>query len=345
MEYITLGFFFLFLSSLEILKNSRIYSYLVLFFCSCIMVLFVGTRDGAIVGTDSPTYFYNYQYPTEFIAEFGYKYIAIFFSKVLNANYNIFLLFINGVSIFLISQSLKRNSVFLVFPLLIYFSDFYLYYNFSGIRQALAVSFSSYAIYYGLKREYKTFFLIMAFAIFFHISSIVFFLAIFVPKKILSFKNYFSMVLPLVVGLFLVSYVIENNEYLNYRFKYYSEIQENSVNIVSQYIVGALKRTIVLVLIFFFRKQLLNDVRFVYFFNLYLLGVIIYMSTYLLSPDFGVRFSTYYTMLDMFLIGNMLYLCEKRSQKTVIFLSVACMVMYKIFTYAQLDTYLYKFAL
>ena len=344
MEYLLIGCFFLLLSTIEVIKYNKFYSYLMLILCSIIMILFAGLRDGTIVGTDSPAYFRNYQYPLDYEAEYGYKYLAAFFSKTLDANYNLFLLVINTLSIGLIATSLKKNSYFLVFPLLIYFSDFYLYYNFSGIRQALAVSFSSFALYYGWQRNYKAFFLSLICSMCFHISAVAFALAIFVPKKTLTIRNYIYLILLAVVGFVAIGYLLEHNEYLSYKFKYYSEIQENSDNIVSQFIIGILKRSIVLVLIFLFSKEFFTNQRFVYFFNLYLLGFIIYVSTYLISPDFGVRFSTYYTIIDMFLVGNMLYLCRKNYQKIIIFTVISVMIVYKISTYAFLEPYLYKLA-
>ena len=114
MEYLLIGCFFLLLSTIEVIKYNKFYSYLMLILCSIIMILFAGLRDGTIVGTDSPAYFYNYQYPLDYEAEYGYKYLAAFFSKTLDANYNLFLLVINTLSIGLIATSLKKNSYFLI---------------------------------------------------------------------------------------------------------------------------------------------------------------------------------------------------------------------------------------
>ncbi|WP_312194491.1 EpsG family protein [Sphingobacterium multivorum] len=343
MEYIVIGGFFCVLSFIEILKYNRFYSSIILLFFSVVMILFVSLRNGEVVGTDSPAYFFNYIYPFDFTVEYGYKYVAAFFSKVLNADYTIFLIFINTLSIFLISSALKRNSYFLVFPLLIYYSDFYLYYNFSGVRQAIALSFSTFAIYYAYHRNYKAFFLLVLCAISFHISAIVFALAIFVPKKTLTVRNYLYLIALSLIAFGAIGYVIEHNEYISNKFKYYSDVQENSTNILMLFIVGLLKRSIILVLIILVGRKLFKNQRFVYLFNLYLLGIIIYVSTYLISPDFGVRFSSYFTVVDMLLVGNMLYLGGSNSNKIIIFTVISIMIFYKISTYAFLDMYNYKF--
>ena len=344
MAYFFIGLLMFLFTSLEQLKYNKVFSRIFLGIFTFILILFAGLRDGSSVGTDSPAYFFNYKFPYDYNVEFGYKYLSILFSKVFEANYNVFLIFLNALSIYLISNSLKRNSYFLVFPLLIYFSDFYLYYNFSGIRQAMALSFSCCAIYYAYNRNYKYFFLLILCASLFHISALVFSLAIIIPNAKMTIKNYVYLIFITVIGFFLVSYIIENNEYLSVKFKYYSEIQENSDNIVTQYIIGLLKRAIVLSLALIYRKQLFLNNRFIYLFNLYLLGVVIYASTYLISPDFGVRFSTYYTVVDMLLVGNMLYLCKNTSSKVIIFAIISLMVLYKINSYAILDTYIYKLA-
>ena len=59
MEYLFIGFILLFLSTLEIAKRNRYYSSFALVFCSTVMVLFVGLRNGTLVGTDSPAYYEN----------------------------------------------------------------------------------------------------------------------------------------------------------------------------------------------------------------------------------------------------------------------------------------------
>lgn len=111
MEYFYIAFPFFVIGLIEILKYNRWYSVVFLTFFSLLMVLFAGLRDGSIVGTDSPAYFRNYFYGY-WDVEWGYKYLNILFSKILNLPYNTFLIFLNGISLFLLSRFIKNMSFF-----------------------------------------------------------------------------------------------------------------------------------------------------------------------------------------------------------------------------------------
>lgn len=327
---------------MEIIKYNKWFSTLFLIFFSIVMILFVGLRDGCSVGTDSPAYCYNYLVGY-WNVEFGYMFLNTLFSQVLNVNYTIFLLFINSLSLILIARFIKLNSYVYLFPLLIYFSDFFLYYNFSGVRQAIALSFTCISLYHAMHLNYKKFFFFVICASLFHITAIVFAFAIFIPKNKLKLKDYVKFIGLSILVFLGIGYLIENVEYLNKKFIFYSEIQEVEDNIYAAYIVGILKRSIVILLALIFRKAFFNNDRFVYFFNLYLLGFIIFVSTYLISADFGVRFGSYYLILDTLLVGNMLYLSKKLHQKIVIIFIYSIVIIYKIYTYTILEPYQYKF--
>jgi len=340
--YLVVGIFMMLFAYVEILKYNKWFSNLFLIFFSIIMILFVGLRDGCTVGTDSPAYCFNY-IAGFWSTEFGYEFLNTFFSKVLHADYTVFLLFINSLSLILIAKFIKLNSYFYLFPLLIYFSDFFLYYNFSGIRQAIALSFTCISLYYAINLNYKKFFFLIICASLFHITAIVFAMAIFIPRNKLKLKDYVRFIILSVLAFLGIGFLIENIEYLNKKFIFYSEIQEVESNIYVAYVVGLLKRFIIIFLALIFRKSLFNNDKFIYFFNLYLLGFIIYTSTYLISADFGVRFGSYYLVLDTILVGNMLYLSKKLHQKVFITVVYSIVVIYKIYTYTGLESYQYKF--
>ena len=153
MLYFALGIVLSFFSFLEIISKNRNFFKIVFFVLLFLMLLLVGLRDGRVVGMDSPAYyeFYLDQLPS---VEIGYKYLNYFFSS-LGLNYNIFLLFINFIILFNISKFIRLNSYYLILPLFIYFSDFFFYYSFSGIRQSIAISFAALSIYYIFENKNK----------------------------------------------------------------------------------------------------------------------------------------------------------------------------------------------
>lgn len=339
MEYFFLAILFWIFTILEQMKYNRGVSKIFLGIFSIIMILFVGLRDGSIVGTDSPAYYTNYLYKY-WDVEYGYKYLNMIFSEN-GIHYNIFLLFINGISIYNISKFIKYNSPYFLLSLFVYFSDFFLYYNFSGIRQAIALSFTALSINYIVQdKKVKAFFLIVLGG-FFHITALIFLLSLVVPKKIMAFKSYIKFIAILLIGSVVVNFVIENVEYIAAKFKFYSELQEQSDNIQTVYIIGLLKRSIVFWGIFLVRKTFFERNN-AFLFNIYLIGFIIYIATYLISPDFGVRFSTYFTIVDCILVASILKASSTSAKRIGLFLLFLSMIIYKVYTYTIVEAYEYK---
>lgn len=339
MEYFFLAILFWIFTILEQMKYNRGVSKIFLGIFSVIMILFVGLRDGSIVGTDSPAYYTAYLYKY-WDVEYGYKYLNMIFSEN-DIHYNIFLLFINGISIYNISKFIKYNSPYFLLSLFVYFSDFFLYYNFSGIRQAIALSFTALSInYMSQNKNIKAVFLIL-FGAFFHITALVFLCCLVIPKKMMTFRNYMKFIGIILIGSVIFNFAIENIEYLATKFKFYSELQTQSENIHIAYIIGLLKRSIVFVGIFLVRKNFFEGNN-VFLFNIYLIGFIIYMATYLISPDFGVRFSTYFTIMDCILVASILRASRRNAQRRYLYLLFISMIMYKVYTYTIVDAYQYE---
>lgn len=339
MEYFLVAILFLMFVTLEQLKNSIAFSKMVLWLFSLIIIFFVGLRDGRIVGTDSPAYYENYL-NKYWEVEYGYRYLNLLFSSN-DIHYNFFLLFINTIAIFNIVKFVNYNSKFALLSLFVYFSDFFLYYNFSGIRQALALSFTAISVNYMLQnKNIKAIFTVLIAALF-HITSIVFIFCLFIPKRVISYKDFIKIAVFIGVGGIFTNLVIENIEYIALKFKFYSELQEQSENIKSSYVIGILKRSIIFVGIFLVRKSFFEREN-IFLFNIYVVGFIIYIATYLISPDFGVRFSTYFTLMDCVLIANVLWLSKGVFQRVCLYCLFIIVIMYKIYTYAIIDTYQYK---
>lgn len=341
MIYLFLGAIFILFSFMEIIKYKKWFSTFFLTVFCVVLVLFAGLRDGSVVGTDSPQYFLNYKY-NFWETEYGYKYLNLFFSNYLQLNYNIFLLFLNGISLFLIGKYIKINSVYYILPLFIFYSDLYLYFNISGVRQAMALSFVCFSMYYAFNKNLKVFLLFIFLASMFHVSSLVFLFAYFVPQVSLKLKH----ILFIIIGLVGIAYVGDllstRFEYLSKKADYYTEYQEKSENIQVAYTIGILKRSIIIILALIYKKYLFSDKRFIYFFNLYLVGLLIFISTYLISPDFGVRFGVYYTIHESVLVGLMLFLVKDIRKRLIIVTIFSLVCIYKLTGYSENEYYIYK---
>jgi hypothetical protein len=341
MIYLFIGAIFILFSFMEIIKYEKWFSTLFLTVFCIVLVLFAGLRDGSVVGTDSPAYFLNYKY-NFWETEYGYKYLNLFFSNYLQCNYNIFLLFLNSISLFLIGKYIKINSVYYILPLLIFYSDLYLYFNISGIRQAMALSFVCVSVYFAFNKNLKLFLLFIFFASQFHVSSLVFLFAYFIPHVRLKLKHILLIIIGLVAIGYAGDFISTKFEYLNKKADYYSKYQEKSENIQVAYTIGILKRGIILIIALIYRKYFFIDKKFVYFFNLYLVGFLIFISTYLISPDFGVRFSVYYTISESILVGLMLFMVKDIRQRLIIVTVFSLVCIYKLTGYSENEYYIYN---
>lgn len=304
-----------------------------------IMILFAGLRFE--VGTDWAAYAWFYR-DTVNNVEIGYAFVNNTFSN-LGINYNVFLMFLNTVSILLVYFAFKKNARLLVIAFLIFFSDLYLYFNLSGIRQAIAISITLYSVTYALERKFLKFLLCVILAACFHVTSAVFLLAYFIPRYNFKLKHYLLIVGILVLfstGVYSLVNVFTGM--LAYKIKFYLELQEQVENIQSLFIIGIAKRLIIILLVIFFGQKLLKEERTIYFFNLYLVGMGIYLSTFLISPDIGVRLASYFLIFDVLLASNLIFVNTDFPRRLVILVLLSTMAIYKISTYTQQKPYLYN---
>ena len=341
MMYLFLGFILSFLAFLEIIaRDKRIFKFL-FFALLLVLILFVSLRDGSLVGTDSPAYyrFYSDINPS---VEVGYKFLNISFFRE-GFSYNFFLFFINALVLFNIGKYIRLNSFYLIFPLFIYYSDFYFYYNFSGIRQAIAMSFTALSVYYIFNNKKNIALFLIGVASLFHVSSLIFLLTFFIPKEKIETRKYLKFLTVMGAGVFFGSYVIESIPYLSQKFIYYSSLQEQSDNIVSNYYFGILKRLIVIISVVLVYRGFFDDDKNVFLYNLYLVGFIIYAVSYLVSPEFGVRLGSYFIILDCILIARYIYVSKSLTNRMVFFIIFVLIAFYKIYTYTLIPAYEYKF--
>lgn len=338
MIYLIICLFIVLLVYLEAIEKSKLSSTFYGAIIAFIMVLFASLRDK--VGTDWNAYYDFYIYKSDKV-EIGYAAINNYFSN-LEIPYNFFLLFLNSISLLLIYKSLKKYAVFFVISLLLFYCELYLYLNLSGIRQAMAISIIIYGIKYSIDRKSFKFLLIVLLAATFHITSLIFIIAYFIPFRKFNKKEFIligGMFAFLSTFIFIMANFLEGD--LAHKAKFYLEWQKNDPNIKLNYIVGAIKRTIILALIYLYGKKLLETKNGVYFFNLYLIGYGMYLSTYLTSPDIGTRMSSYFLIFEIFLAGNLILVNQKLTTRLIIVTVFSLQAIYKISTYMINDYYTY----
>jgi hypothetical protein len=338
MIYLFVGLVIILLAYLEAIEKSRLSSTLDGGAVCLFLIFFAAFRDN--VGTDWLAY-YSFYVDTIDGVEPGYGFLNNFFS-VQGAPYNLFLLFLNSLSLILFFISLKRYAIFFVISLLLFYCELYLYFNFSGIRQGMALSIIVYSVRFSIDRKILQFLLFIFLAMMFHYTSLIFLIAYFVPFREFTKKEYVliaGMFLFLSTIIFFVANLLDGD--LAHKAKYYLEWQENDPNIKLNYFIGAVKRSIIVVMIYVFGKKLLQTRNGLYFFNLYLIGFGMYLSTYLISPDIGTRMSSYFLIFEIFIAGNLILVNEKLTTRLLIVTIFTCQALYKISTYMTNEWFVY----
>lgn len=124
--------------------------------------------------------------------EIGYIFYSSFCNKILNFDYNIYLLFTNILLVLFLFKSLKRNGINkgYLFILFYYAARLYLQYNFILMRQAIALVIVWCGFKYLLLNKNKIFYIYVAFAMAFHTSAIIAIIFPFTLKLNISRKLY-----------------------------------------------------------------------------------------------------------------------------------------------------------
>lgn len=339
MIYILIGTIIIILTYIEALGRSRKFSYYALIGICIVMALFAGLRDN--VGTDWAAYFDFYKNTTNRV-EIGYGTLNNLFSN-LSIPYNVFLLFINAVSMTLMYFFLRKNSIFMVIGSLLFFSNLFLYLNLSGIRQAIALSITCFSITYALKKQFLKFALLVLVASSFHLTAIIFLIAYFLPRYKINYRHiiYFSIAF-IGVSFFFKSISDWITLYTLKDANYYVHLQEKSESLLQLFYIGTAIRSVIVAMVIVFGRKLFQEENFRYFFNIYLFGLAIYLSSYMISPDIGVRLSSYFTIFDLVIAGNLIYVVQRKSNRIVIVTIFSAIALYKLFGYMSSDYYNYK---
>ena len=335
-----LGFLFAFLATwLDVLSTDKRFRIISGILLTVFIILFTSLRFE--VGTDWQNYLFFYENLSD-VDEPLYRFFNNLFSR-LGFSFNSFLFFGNLFSLTLVYVFLKRISLITTVGFAIYYCDILLYFNFSGFRQAVALSIVAFSYTFLQKKNTKVIGLICL-ASMFHYTAICALLLLIIPKSKIDVKKVlYFLISVLLLYLILDELVNFIETYSSLPIRYYLTSSMTQEEILSNFILGVCKRTIPLILIIIFSNKNLNSwENYNYYINIYLLGLGIYISTYTLSPDIGVRLSVYFTIVELILISKLLT-SKLNMLNTLIVLSVITSIgFYKIHSYAVIESYKYN---
>lgn len=310
-----------------------------------LLLVFLLTAIAALrynVGTDWPAYEYMFYNQQELLAqniELGFSFVYNILSW---ANFNFVILFISALCFMFLVVFLAKSVQYKTIALLIYFSDIYFYFNLSGMRQAIAISFLLIASLFIVNRKPLYFLLFVFMATLFHKTAVIFILAYGVNFIELNKKNVliilFSALICTVFIPMMISYISSIGYFRSVEL--YTSDSYNSTFSFSEYIVGEVKRLLPLLILFLFNS--LSSFKHNVYVKLYLFGVIFFSVLYPSFPDLTVRLSSYFIVFDMVLYSLLFTSTQKKSTRIIYFIIILLLTGYKIFSYSNTPTFIYN---
>ncbi|MBL0559084.1 EpsG family protein [Aeromonas caviae] len=273
--------------------------------------------------------------------EIGFRFIS-YVIKTTGVEYSYFLFMVSSFYIIVFSISFlytKRPSLILF----IFYSTYLL--GFMGtLRQTIAISFcliAFFLLYY--KKRFLPYLLLLV-ASFFHITALFSFLAIIVPKKIISKSIFFivSMIAFLFFYLDLINVIFEyalqytaGIDFIYNRLVVYNQLQsgdlyENGKNAI---LIGSIKRVALSIIFWFFLKRIKNDIGFLgYFFNLYFISVVFFLLFQGPLLMIALRGTLYFAFLEIFLIAAICYSIKDKILKIISFFIISLYMLLRIYS-------------
>ncbi|ATD08972.1 EpsG family protein [Pseudoalteromonas piscicida] len=311
------------------------------------MVAFTGLRGD--VGTDTSSYLNIFKAINvyEVILEPCFYYLnklTYFFGF----DFEAFLIIVSIISLFFYFYSLyKFLGVGLVLAaFLIIYSDTYMYFNLSGLRQGLALSVVMLAGYYALHQKFLAFAFLVLLATLFHKTALVAFL--YWPLMNFDFSRYlnffsFSILIFLGVGWFSLSGEVVSILERVVNFKGAEMYLSESYNQFSMeaYLNGLIRRVYPLFFVFLIFRFNLTDLFLKKLFSVYSFGFLFYLLNYPVLQDVTVRLSSYFLIFESVLVVYMFSKIQHVSNRLIFILVVLFVLLYKLFSYANNPDYNY----
>lgn len=251
----------------------------------------------------------------------GYKFLNIIIRSI-TSDYSVFLFIDSFIAIELINYGLKKIDTNNLVSILFFFTGYCIAHYFGSNRRIIAIGFVFVGFIYLYKNEKIKSIIFMFLAFLFHRSSIISFLALFIPRKrysnlkyslliiisfILGYTGFLFILLEKIISIINVpgSYVIKSA--IHY-IKYGAE--ESSV---LHYILATCKRLLfVVIMLYYERRCKIKSPVFSYFFNIYIASICGYFLTSKISI-FQIL-TTYYAISEIILWGNVYKYSSKKNK-------------------------------
>ncbi|HIB8180946.1 TPA: EpsG family protein [Elizabethkingia anophelis] len=282
-------------------------------------------------GTDWNNYllFFNYidaAYETGI--EKGYIYLSVF-SKAIDNDYTLFLLFQAIIIYGLTYASIKLYSPYKFLSLLVWFS-----FAFAGIffvRQSIAITLGLFSFQYILKRKLLNYIMFIILASFFHRTALVLLPFYFIVNYKIQKKYIFLLLIAVFLSSALAKNLLANLPFVNtaisMRLEGYLDSSQNkgfgsAFSPFETMVRGSVYRIfLILIFVVYFYNEILKDQKKYILFNLYFYGTLFFILLVPISTVM-IRFSSYFEISQILLIPILLYDVKKAKIKGLFLLSL-----------------------
>jgi len=324
--YIFTFLLFLFFAFYDIFGyNKKAYT-LMLFSVIAWFIFHDGFRWG--IATDWEVYrtYFEECLDYEISFELGYVWANQLIRSVTD-NYSVFLI-LHAVTIYLlISRTIIKYSPYPFFSFFLLYCTMLSYLGMN--RQYIAVAICFFSIKFILDRNFWKFLLCIILAVFFHSSALLFILAYFLTKKFET--RYYVVILGVAIIISILGiinkfpleifFLVGDN--IGDKAEFYGNNKLVDVSIISA-LLGILKRIMWIALALFFDDRIKFKNNYYFFFNLYVVGTVLYIlfNNTVLQVVVS-RGIIYYNLAEIIILPYLITIFKDNLSRKIIFLLIA----------------------
>lgn len=251
--------------------------------------------------------------------------------KMFNGGIQTIFFVVSLLSSILLWKNLRRYTEYVITGMLIYYSFYFFIFDMSGLRQGLAIQIIIFAFQYLEKRNFSKYLLYILLATSIHWSAFILILIYFInPYKKIKFHSYifFISLFVFILNIKFIETLIPNlnslikgNVLLSYKLDAYTNnqnyAQERGWNLMTIFVL--LRVTTIYFLCKIYGN--IEDKKFIFFFNLFIIQVIIYFGLYELI-EISERLRFYFAFSEIILLLMILKQTNKYYLKDILYVFI-----------------------
>ena len=309
-----------------------------------ILTLLAGIRDGT--GTDFYTYLGLWDAATSIFdgLDYGYKYfepgfrVLVSILKIFSNSQLLFYTFFAAVPLVFLYKALVKYRINYYVGIFIYVNVFYLAYVFNGMGQAIIISVFLYYFDDFLNLKTIRIFIISIFFVFIHKSAVLILIAYIMYYLCIRLKNEILLLVGCILGIisYKIHLVAMILNLISPELAYtYTQVFSETTSVFQ-----LITRTMILMILYWFGKQLNGDVFYRNCLKIYIIGYILYIVFYDYNA-LATRVNMLYRSVEILMFSYAILHTKNLFTRISIFLVIALIYGYSFFKVIYLDDFYY----